>query len=161
MPRFGPGTFKVGEVGTEVDASCLVNSLVIAAEAEETDSSTKLCGTVIPGARTYTFTLSGNIDTDPDAGAAGLFALSQSAAGTEQAFEYVPNTADGTTATGTVIIDPLDFGSDGEYGDLMASDLEWVMVGKPTYTYGTGGALAATEDVGTEADDLEPVGAGG
>ena len=150
MPKFGPGTLKIGETGTEIDASCLVNSLVISSEVEQGEDTTKLCGTVVPGSRSYTYSLSGNLDIDPDAGAAGLFALSQDAAGTEQAFEYTPNTADGTKAVGTVIIDPLDFGSDGEFGDTMASDLEWVLVGKPTYTYG---AVVAADEAGQDADE--------
>lgn len=143
--KFGPGTLSIGATGTEIDASCLVNNLTITHDVEEGDSTTKLCGTVVPGSRTYTFTLSGNLDIDPDAGAAGLFALSQTAAGTEQPFTYTPNTEDGTTATGVVIIDPLDFGSSDEFGATMASDIEWAIVGTPAYAYGTGGAALEAE----------------
>jgi hypothetical protein len=138
MAKFGPGTLTIGETGTSVDCSCLVNSMQITTNVDEGDDSTKLCGTVVPGTRTYTYTLTGNVDTDEEAGAAGLFALSQD--------------ADGTTASGKVIINPLDFGSDGAYGDVMASDLEWKLVGKPEYVYGTGGAVL-------EADEAELVGA--
>jgi hypothetical protein len=152
MAKFGPGTLTIGETGTSVDCSCLVNSMQITTNVDEGDDSTKLRGTVVPGTRTYTYTLTGNVDTDEEAGAAGLFALSQDAAGTEQAFTFTPNTADGTTASGKVIINPLDFGSDGAYGDVMASDLEWKLVGKPEYVYGTGGAVL-------EADEAELVGA--
>jgi hypothetical protein len=127
-----------------------VNSLSITHETDKQDDTTKLCGTVKPGAITFTYTLEGNVDIDPDAGAAGLFALSQDAAGTEQAFTYTPSTADGTTASGTVIIEPLDFGAD-EYGADLVSDLSWSMVGKPTYVYGTGGAVA--DDVAGELVD--------
>lgn len=134
MPTFGPGTLTIGETGSEIDASCMVNSLRIAMSKDEGDSTTKLCGTVKPGKVTYTYALSGNIDTDTD-DAAGLFAMTQTAAGTEQPFVFTPNEADGTTATGTVIIDPLDFGGD-EYGDDMNSDFEWAIVGPPTYTFG-------------------------
>ncbi|HXJ64918.1 MAG TPA: hypothetical protein VNN79_14275, partial [Actinomycetota bacterium] len=65
--------------------------------------------------------------------------LTQSAPGSEQKFTYTPSTEDGTTAAGTLILDPMAFGSD-TYGADMNSDVEWTMVGAPTYTPGTGGA---------------------
>jgi hypothetical protein len=133
MPVFGPGTLQIGEVGSEIEASCLVNSLRIAMSKDEGDSTTKLCGTVRPGKITYTYALSGNVDVDSES-ADGLFALSQSAPGSQQPFTFTPNTEAGTTATGTLVIDPLDFGAD-EYGDDMTSDFEFALVGKPTYTY--------------------------
>lgn len=141
----GPGTLEIGATGTEIDVSCLVNNAVISAEKDEGDSTTKLCGTVKPGAVTYTYTLSGNTDTDVN-DPAGLFALSQAEPGSEQNYVFTPNTEAGTSATGTLIIDPLDFGGDTT-GETMTSDFEFTLVGKPTYTYGTGGAAAAAEDV--------------
>jgi hypothetical protein len=145
MPvKFGPGVLKIGATGTEIDASCLVNGLTITSDVNSDDDVTKLCGTVVPGKRTYTFTMSGNLDTDQDAGATGLFALSQLSKGTEQDFTFTPNTDEGTVVAGTLIIDPMDFGAD-EYGTVMASDIEWALVGDPTYTWGTGVALTADE----------------
>ena len=132
--KLGPGTLKIGATGTSIDVSCLVNNAVIAAEKDQGDSTTKLCGTVKPGAITYAYTLSGNVDTDIS-DPAGLFALSQEAPGSEQEFEFVPSTAAGTTATGTLIIDPLDFGGD-ETGEYMVSDFEFALVGPPVYTIG-------------------------
>lgn len=136
MPTFGPGTLQLGETGTPIDVSCLVNSMRIAMSKDQGDDTTKLCGTVKPGKITYTYALSGNIDIDPE-DPAGVFVTSQSVPGTQVPFTYTPNTEEGTTATGTVIIDPLDFGGD-EYGVDMTSDLEWAIVGKPTYTPGGG-----------------------
>jgi hypothetical protein len=134
--KLGPGTLKIGATGTQIDVSCLLNNAVIAADKDQGDDTTKLCGSVRPGSVEYTFTLSGNVDTDV-ADAAGLFALSQSAAGTQQEFTFTPNTALGTSAAGTLVIDPLDFGAD-EMGADLASDFEWAIVGKPTYTYDAG-----------------------
>lgn len=133
MPTFGPGTLQIGEVGSEIDASCFVNSLRITSSKDEGDSTTKLCGTVTPGKITYTYSMSGNLDTDTD-NAAGLFALSQAEPGSEQPFTFTPNTPTETSASGTLIIDPMDFGAD-EYGDTMNSDIEWTLVGAPDYTY--------------------------
>lgn len=133
MPTFGPGTLQIGEVGSEIDASCLVNSLRITASKDEGDSVTKLCGSVTPGKITYAYSMSGNIDTDTDTGN-GLFALSQATPGAEVPFTFTPNAPTETTATGSLIIDPMDFGAD-EFGDTMNSDVEWTLVGAPSYTY--------------------------
>src|SRR3954470_10370059 len=86
----GPGTLEIGETGTAIDVSCLVNNAVIAADKDQGDSTTKLCGTVVPGATSYTYTLSGNIDTDVEDDA-GLFALSQANPGEEYEYTFTPN----------------------------------------------------------------------
>jgi len=142
--KLGPGVLKIGATGTAIDVSCLLNNAVIASDKDEADSTTKLCGSTRPGSVTYSFTLSGNVDVDILT-STGLFGLSQSAAGTQQAFEFTPNTAAGTKATGMLVIDPLDFGAD-EMGADLTSDFEWSIVGKPAYTYGTGGTGLAAEE---------------
>lgn len=154
MPKLGPGTLKIGETGTEIDASCLINNARIAVSKDQADSKTMLCGTTKSGAVTYTYALSGNLDIDPEAGDEGLFALSQVAKGTELPFQFIPSTSDGTAAAGTIVIDPLDFGAD-EYGDDLNSDFEWALVGEPTYTY----TAAPVEDVAARRDDGALVGA--
>jgi hypothetical protein len=133
--NLGPGTLSIGATGSEIDVSCLINNAVIAAEKDQGDSTTKLCGTVRPGAVTYTYTLGGNTDTDIS-DPAGLFALSHDVPGSEQAFTFTPSTEAGTEAAGTLIIDPLDFGGD-ETGQPMTSDFEFALVGEPTFTYPT------------------------
>jgi len=149
--QLGPGTLKIGATGTEIDISCLLNNAVIANEKDEQDSTTKLCGTVRPGAVKYTATLSGNVDTDIGE-SAGLFALSQEEKGTQQDFEYVPSTALGTKAVGKLIIDPLDFGAD-EMGADLTSDFEWGIVGEVVYTYG--GVVADDADAGTQSQSQD------
>lgn len=139
----GPGTLTIGQTGTPIDVSCLVNNAVIAADKNEGDSTTKLCGTVRPGAVSYTYSLSGNTDTDI-ADAAGFFALSQDHAGEQMDFSFTPNTEAATAAAGTLVLDPLDFGGDTT-GETMVSDFEFSVVGKPTYTYG--GVAAVADEV--------------
>jgi hypothetical protein len=131
--KFGPGTLTIGAVGSEIDCACLINGFRIAATKDQADGTTKLCGKTRPGAVSYTYEATGNVDTDV-ADEAGLFALSQSAAGTEQPFTFTPNTEAATSATGVLIIDPLDFGADA-YGDDLTSDFTFALVGQPTYTY--------------------------
>lgn len=129
----GPGTLKIGATGTEIDVSCQINNAKVAASKNQDDDRTMLCGDVKPGKVTYTYALSGNMDTDVD-NDAGIFALSQASPGSQQAFTFVPNTEVGTEAAGTLIIDPLDFGAD-ESGAPLQSDFEFSLVGQPTYTY--------------------------
>jgi hypothetical protein len=139
--KLGPGELKIGATGTEIDVSCLINNATIAASKDQGDSVTKLCGTVKPGATTYTYTISGNIDTDV-ALETGFFALTQSDPGTEQDFSFIPNNeviapATGVTeASGKCVIDPLDFGGD-TMGETMTSDFEFAIVGVPVYAFNT------------------------
>lgn len=135
--NLGPGELTIGATGTPIDVSCLVNNAVITSDKDEGDSTTKLCGTVKPGAVTYTYSLSGNVDTDV-ADPAGLFALSQTAPGTQQDFTFTPSTEAGTVATGKLVIDPLDFGGDTT-GETMTSDFEFTVVGAPVYAFGPEG----------------------
>ena len=139
----GPGTLSIGATGTEIDVSCLVNNATLTSEKDQGDDVTKLCGDVVPGAVKYTYSLTGNLDTDI-AEAAGLFKLSQDSPGSQQDFTFTPNTDAGTEASGTLILDPLDFGGDTT-GETMTSDFEFAVVGKPTYTY-TPPVGMATED---------------
>lgn len=144
----GPGELTIGATGSEIDISCLVNNAVISADKDEGDSTTKLCGTVKPGAVTYTYSLAGNVDTDI-ADAAGFFALSQASPGSQQAFTFTPNSDAGTKASGTLVIDPLDFGGD-ETGTPMTSDFEFTIVGAPVYAYGGGAAAASATSKSAE-----------
>lgn len=150
--KLGPGTLKIGQTGTEVDASCLVNNAKITHEKEEGDSSTKLCGDIVPGSVTYTYTLEGNVDIDPE-DASGLFVLCDTSAGTQQPFVFVPNTAGGIEASGTLVVDPLDFGGD-EYGEDMTSDIAFTIVGKPTFGAVVPLDTAGADDTAAAGDDV-------
>lgn len=136
MPNLGPGTLMLGPSGSEIDASCLVNNARIEMTKDQDDPKYKLCGTATPGKITYTYALTGNVDTDTE-DPAGLFAYSQQHAGEQVAFEFTPNTTGVTSAAGTLVIDPLDFGGD-EYGAPLDSDFEFSIIGQPTYTFPPG-----------------------
>lgn len=135
MTNLGPGTLKFGQTESQMDVSCLINNVRITASKDQDDPTYKLCGTATPGRIIYTYALEGNMDVDV-ATESGLFAYSQEHAGEQIAFEFVPNTTAGTSATGTVTIDPLDFGGD-DYGAVLDSDFEFSVIGKPTYAYST------------------------
>lgn len=134
MPTFGPGTLSIGEAASAIEVSALINGARITTEVDQEDSVTKLSGLVRPGKITFSGVFEGNIDIDPEV-SAGLFMLSQTAKGSEQSFTFTPNTAAGPTATGVLVITPLDFGADdGDYGSTMTSDFEWKIIGDVTYT---------------------------
>lgn len=139
--NLGPGELHIGATASPIDVSCLVNNAAITSDKDEGDSTTKLCGTVKPGAVKYSYALGGNVDTDI-ADPAGFFALSQSAPGSVLDFDFTPSTDAGTAAKGQLVIDPLDFGGD-TMGETMTSDFEFSIVGTPVYTYG-GGVVAAS-----------------
>jgi hypothetical protein len=153
----GPGVLHIGETGTLIDVSCLVNNAVISSDKDQGDDVTKLCGDVVPGAVTYSYTLAGNMDTDV-AEDTGFFALSWSAAGAQLDYTFTPSTAAGTSAAGKLVIDPLDFGGD-EMAEAMASDFEFALVGKPAFTYGGAAAdsQGAVQRVQRDDQDQEAV----
>jgi len=148
----GPGELTIGATATPIDISCLVNNAVIAASKDQGDSETKLCGTVKVPKPTYTYELSGNMDTDV-ADASGFFALSQASPGEEFDFSFTPSTDAGTAAAGTLIVDPLDFGGDTT-GETMKSDFAFTIVGLPTYTFG-GGVVVRADDAKATDDERD------
>ena len=143
--KLGPGLLTIGQTGTPIDVSCLVNNAVIAADKDEGDATVKLCGDTRPGSVTYTYALSGNMDTDI-ADDAGFFALSQAEPGSVQDFVFTPSTAAATSAAGQLVIDPLDFGAD-ETGADLTSDFEFTIVGQPVYTYPAAGGLSQQDSL--------------
>jgi hypothetical protein len=126
----------IGPTATQIDVSCQLVGGRITTNIDEGDSVTTLCGTTETGARTFDHEFSGNMLTDSAAGTAGLFDYSWTHMGEEVEFEYIANTAEGTSAAGKLIITPLDFGADA-FGDPLDSDFTWAIVGKPTFTYAT------------------------
>ena len=131
----GPGTLTIGATGAEIDVSCDLDNAVVTMSKTAGTDVTKLCGTVKKGAVTYTYVLNGTIAQDLDLGADGLFALSQAAPGSEQDYVFTPNTDNGTSAAGKLVLDPLDFGSTGAYGEEMKSGFSFALVEQPVYTY--------------------------
>jgi hypothetical protein len=147
--NLGPGLLTIGMTGTPIDISCLVNNCKIAAEKDEGDSTTKLCGDTRAGAVTYSYKMTGNTDTDikdPD----GFFALSWASPGAVLDFVFTPDNAATTSASGQLIVNPLDFGAD-EAGADLTSDFEFTLNAKPTFTYPVVGGLADDEPVGVAA----------
>ena len=152
MLTLGPGTFKIGSAGAEVDYSIKVNNMRLTTTADTTDPTTKLSGDQFPGVTTFTGELGGNVDIDPET-ADGLFQLSSEHGGTVQAFTYTPNDVAAIEARGLITIMPLDLGAD-EYGADLTSDLAWATVGDIEFY--RDGVLAWTQYMGKRAATLPP-----
>lgn len=135
--KLGPGTMQIGATGTSIDMSCLIQSATVSWSVDTEDDLNVLCGDTVPGARTYTASISGTALqdlTDPQ----GLVDFTWEHKGEAVPVVFTPNSAADATVTGTVVIDPLDVGGD-EYGSVMTSDFEWAFVGEPALAWGSGG----------------------
>ena len=154
--QLGPGVLTIGEVGSEIDCSCYVNSAQIEWTDSATDPTTKLCGAVRAGVTTFTAALNGNVDVDAG-NESGLFALSWAEKGSQQPFTFTPSTELGTTATGILTIKPLTFGASA-YGDDLTSDIAWDIVGDPTLSFDGAGVVATGATAGTPGS-FTPAGA--
>ena len=132
----GPGTLTIGQTGTPIDVSCLVNSMRIDAAASTGDPVYKLCGQARPASSTFAWTLTGNVDVDI-ADAAGLFALTWDHVGELVDYAFTPNDDLAVVFTGQVQVTPLSVGGD-EYGAIMASDFTWTTTGQPVVTRNPG-----------------------
>jgi hypothetical protein len=142
--KLGPGTLSVGATGTETDFTCQVTAARVEWTADAEDDVETLCGESVPGARTYSATLSATIFNDLGA-TVGIVEYSWTNKGTAVPFVFQPSTATGVKEVhGTVTIDPISIGGD-EVGQNMTSDFEWAIVGDPTL-------VTPTAMVGTEGE---------
>jgi hypothetical protein len=139
--RFGPGTFTLGAVpGTSFD--CQVQSMGVNVDKSTGDDVPVLCGDVILGTSTYAYTLAGTVLQDY-AVAAGIVEYSWAHIGETVPFTFTPSTAAVTAISGELVMDPLSIGDSGAaFGDVLTSDFEWAIQGKPTVAWPTGGAVA-------------------
>jgi hypothetical protein len=137
--RLGPGTLEIGPTGATIDVSCNVQNAKIGNTKNTGTTVRYLCGSSVPGATTYDFVLTGQIDTDVASGAASLFDYCWNHSGETAEFSFTPNTDAGVTAAGELIVDPLEFGAD-EYGAPLTSAFSFSCVGRPNITYGAGAA---------------------
>jgi hypothetical protein len=119
----GPGTLTIGETGTLIDVSCLVNNVSIIPDISEGDSKTMLCGTTKTSPDEITWAIEGNVDVDAGL-AEGFFALTWQHIGEVVPFTFTPSAAVGTTVTGELKLAPLELGADN-YGDFLNSDFSF------------------------------------
>lgn len=129
--KLGPGLLSVGATGTETDFTCQVTAARVEWSADAEDNVVVLCGDTVPGARTYSATLTATIFSDLGS-ATGIVEYSWANKGDQVAFVFLPNEGTGIKQVeGTLIVDPISVGGD-EVGQNMTSDIEWAIVGEPT-----------------------------
>jgi len=71
----------------------------------------------------------------------------------------VPDEENGTSATGTLIIQPLDFGSSGTYGDDLTADFTFQVLWKPVITCAGDPPIMATGATSGTPGSFTPSGA--
>lgn len=131
--KLGPGTLTLGAAAQEVNAqltSCTVNpseSVSGGSDAVKVLSGEELAAT--DGTPSYAFTLSGTFLQDLG-DVASVVDWSWTNMGTDQPFTFTPNTAAGTTVSGTLVPVPLSIGGDA-VDENMASDFTWRIKGTP------------------------------
>lgn len=140
----GPGSLKIGEVGTELDMSCQLTSASISWEVDAEDAEPTLCGGSVGGARNYTATLAANLFQDIEAD--GVIDYTWKNKGMEVPFTFIPDEAGTAAVTGRVTIDPINLG--GDVRTRVKSEIEWTCVGDPVFEPDST-AGATTADVGT------------
>lgn len=132
----GPGTLTLGETTASLDVSCQLIGAQVEADKTKEDDETTLCGDVVTGDVTYTYTLSGTMFQDL-AIAGGVVDYTWTNTGQTVPFVFTPNTVAAAKVEGDVLIDPLMVGGD-EPKAKMRSEFTWDIVGTPTFTPGTG-----------------------
>lgn len=126
----GPGTLTIGVSGTLIEISCQITEATLSPDKNEEDALNTLCGDVLAGDVTYTWTLKGTVVQDWSD--AGINKYCHDNAGTQQPFSFIPDTADGPTLSGTLTVDPIDFG--GKVKTKPTADFEFSVQGKPVWT---------------------------
>jgi hypothetical protein len=127
--KMGPGTLTIGVSGTLIEISCQITEAVLSPDKDKEDDLTTLCGDTLAGEITYTWNLKGTLVQDWSA--TGINKYAHDNAGTQQPFTFTPDAA-GPTLSGTLTVDPIDFG--GKVKERPTADFEFSVVGKPVWT---------------------------
>ena len=130
----GPGSLIFGATGSTQNISAQVTAAKISWDVDAEDSMSVLSGGVIAGERNYTAKL--EITAAPDLEADGIVDWSWRNKGTEQPVVFIPNAAQDAEFTGTVLIDPIEYG--GDVKKRNTSDRELEFVGEPVFTPNAG-----------------------
>lgn len=131
--KLGAGTLTVGAGPLDVSVQVTACRLTPAENVSTTDPIKVLTLDEIAGDETvdFAFTLDGSFLQD-DPGLSSVVDWSWAQMGTEQPFTFVPNTAQGREASGTIkSVVPLSIGGD-EVDARMSSDFSWRIKGTPT-----------------------------
>lgn len=127
--KTGPGKFIIGSAGDLTTFDSQVLSITLEPEVNKSEAKTVLSGEVAPGDRTETFKVTGTLISDfgkEDS----LVEYCWTKRGTQQPFQFTPNTASGKQITGTLTVEAVAIG--GDVGETPEPDFEFEVVGTPT-----------------------------
>lgn len=137
--RLGPGTLAIGVApGTEFGHQ--IGAVTLTPAVDSTDGTPTLADPEPPPLTTTTYTLDGtavNDFTDP----AGFQRYCFDNDGEEQDFTWTPNTPDAAVLTGQCTVRAFPMG--GNVSEQLTTDFSFPVTGKPTWTGGGAGTLAA------------------
>lgn len=128
--------------GTAVNYECQATNVHVTPSYEDDgDAVETLCGDTKAPGKKGTYVLAGTVIQDFDL-EAGFQAFTWEHEAETVAFEWVPNdVTTGPTITGSCVIVGLEIG--GDVNTRLTTDFEFATEGKPTITWGTGGAAAS------------------
>lgn len=129
IKALGPGSLVFGVVATELDISCQVTACKITFDSDKEDDLPTLCGGVIAGEKNYTAKLEATAGQDTEVN--GLIDWTWKNRGKEVPVRFVPHEGETATVTGTVVIDPVEFGGDVRKRNV--SEFEFDFVGIPSF----------------------------
>jgi len=136
--RLGVGTLTFDTQ----DVSFQASNVRLVPDTAEDDGTPTLADPTPPPLATITWSLEGTVIQDFTAGAASFVNYLMDHALEEEAFEFVPNTADGPTYAGTVQLRPVEVG--GDAGVQVTTDFSMPIVGVITRTDPVTGAQTTT-----------------
>lgn len=131
--RLGVGTLTIGTV--PMDVSAQVANCALEPDIEEEDGTPTLAEPDPAPLASVAWNLTGTVIQDFGAGATSFLNYLMDNALAEEPFEFTPETAEGTSFSGTVQIRPAPIG--GDAGVQITSDFEMPVIGDVTRTDGT------------------------
>lgn len=126
--RVTNGTLTLGEVATAVDWSAQATKCTVKPAKKAGDPTPVLSGDELAGELDFTWTLTATLLQDGTDN--GMVEWCMTHRGQQVPFEFQP-AADQLSVSGTVTVEPIEYG--GEAKSRPTSDIEWTIVGDPTF----------------------------
>jgi hypothetical protein len=129
--KVGPGSLELGSGPLAVSGQFSDVSIQWSESVKTTDDIDLLDGTTLDGDEnpSYSATITGSLVQDLST--AGVIAWSWTNKGTEQAFEFVPNTTEDRMVSGTLVPVPIQVG--GPAKQTAVAQITWRIVGDPVF----------------------------
>jgi hypothetical protein len=127
--KVGPGTLELGDGPLAVAGQVSDFSVQWSENVKTTDDIDLLDGSTLDGDENPSYTASVTGTLVQDLAAAGVIDWSWTNKGTEQAFTFVPSTAEGRQVTGVLVPVPITVG--GPAKQTATAQITWRCIGDP------------------------------